>query len=48
MAMKPAVFVNQILWSAVQEIIVTQITIWQLVMKDRNNLKTKLLIVLFK
>jgi hypothetical protein len=48
MAMKPAVFVNQILWSAVQEIIVTQITIWQLVMKDRNNLTTKLLIVLFK
>lgn len=48
MAMKPAVFVNQILWSAVQEIIVTQITIWQLVMKDRNNLITTHLIVLFK
>ena len=48
MAMKPAVSANQILSSAVQEIIVTQITIWQLVMKDRNNLTTKLLIVLFK
>lgn len=48
MAMKPAVFVNQILWSAVQEIIVTQITTWQLVMKDRNNLTVGLFIVFSK
>ena len=48
MAMKPAVTVNQILWSAVQEIIVTQITIWQLVMKDRNDLINRLFIVFFR
>ena len=48
MAMKPAVTVNQILWSAVQEIIVTQITIWQLVMKDRNNMIIRLFIVFLK
>ena len=41
MAMKPAVPVNQISWSAVRETTVTQITIWQLAMKGPRNLITR-------
>ena len=41
MAMKPAVPVNQISWSAVRETTVTQITIWQLAMKGPRNIITR-------
>ena len=44
MVMKPAVPVNQILWSAVRETTVTQTTIWQLVMKEPRNLTPKFLV----
>ena len=42
MAMKPAVAVNQISWSAVRETTVTQITIWQLAMKGLRNIITRI------
>ena len=37
MVMKPVVYANQISWNAAQVTTVTQITIWQLVMKEHSN-----------